>query len=216
MIRHIEPGSWKVINNTKFNNLEEDHFRRTSLHLSFTKFYRPLDFSCRGGQDIRVGLLECFISVHDAGKWVADVDVLAAIEPLNRVILRLKDKIRFTSAAAMKPVNKMVRIDDIRLDRPKCACGGTFSNEVVSIEGWDEILDMPGAIAVIRARGNPLARLAIFSVLSQLRITDIDSESDTYSDIKDYRKVILCPPKGKICLPCLSKVMKLEGRVLIY
>lgn len=80
MIRDIEPGSCKLINNTKFNNLEEDHFGRTSLHLSFTDYYRPLDLSLRGEQDIRVGLLECIISVHDAGKWVADVDILAAVQ----------------------------------------------------------------------------------------------------------------------------------------
>lgn len=179
MIREIEPGSWKLINNTKFNNLEEDHFRRTSLHLSFTNFYRPLDLSLRGEQDIRVGLLECITSVHDAGKWVADVDILATVR--SPKIIRISDQQHMCGSS-----------DD------------SHSKEIISLENWDEILDMPGSISVIRARGNSSARLAVASVLAQLQSKELT------------RKIWICPPKGKICCFCPSISRKAENDIYVY
>jgi hypothetical protein len=66
MIRAKDPGAWSVINNNQFDNLQEDYFAGTSLHMSFTEYYRPVDLSFRGEQDMRVALLESIISVHDA------------------------------------------------------------------------------------------------------------------------------------------------------
>ncbi|KAH8669737.1 hypothetical protein BGZ60DRAFT_528209 [Tricladium varicosporioides] len=180
MIRPIDPGSWKVINNGTFNSQEEDHFTRTTLHLSFTEYYRPLDFTLRGEQDIRVGLLESIISVHDAGRWVADVDILAAMSSL-----------------------KLGRIsgghESCLTDNPHA-----HKNEIISLENWDEVLDIPRGTSVIRAWGNPLGRLALASVLIQLYNND------------GARTIGLCPPKDRMCIFCLSKAEKLKDGILIY
>jgi len=179
MIRDIDPGSWKFINNANFNDLQEDHFERTSLHLSFTDFHRPLDLSLRGEQDIRVGLLECIISVHDAGKWVADVDILAAM-----------------GSSKIDRVSVSHATDDV--------CQEDHSKEVISLENWDEILDMPSAVSVVRAWGNPSARLAVASVLAQLQ------------NVEPARRIRICPPKMKMCLFCFPKAVDSEDCVLIY
>jgi len=140
----------------------------------------------QGEQDIRVGLLECIISVHDAGKWVADVDILATVgSPILDWITSNHDQISGRHAN----------------DK---SCGKNHSTELVSLENWDEILDMPSAISVVRARGNSLARLAATSVLTQLQKTDSN------------RRVRICPPNGDICLFCLANAKSVQESIFIY
>jgi hypothetical protein len=195
MIREINPGAWNVINNAAFNGLQENHFTRTSLHLHFTEYYRPIDLSSRGEQDSRASILESIVSIHDSGTWVADVDVLGVTDSENWV----EDD----------NVSAVIRRGKVgRIASPKsCTCGNTTSfSDLISIECWDEILDLPSAGSVVRVRGSAIARLATATVLAQLR-----------KQKKSRLTILVCPPEGEICLRCNSvHGATIESTVFIY
>ncbi|KAF2187672.1 hypothetical protein K469DRAFT_568624 [Zopfia rhizophila CBS 207.26] len=181
MIREVDSGAWKVINNNTFNNLEEDHFARTSLHLSFTEYYRSVDLGLRGEQDIRVAILESVLSVYDTGKWVADLDIIGAMQSA-----------------------RLARIDDIYPRSEKCSIE-SHDEEAVSLENWDEVLDLPIGTSVVRAKGNPLARLAVTAVLTQL-----------HKNKDVVKRIWICPPRDRMCILCLLKTSTSKDKVLVY
>lgn len=132
-----------LVEHSIFDGQPGDHFKSTSLHLSFTSWKMPLYFKHTGEIDQEVFLLESVISVQHDGKWVADIDVLGlekeeGIEVLN-----------FGSG---------------------CECdieGPPPGWDIVSIDSWEELLDPPLCLGVFRARKNWAARLAAVSVLVQ-------------------------------------------------
>lgn len=144
MIRKIDPNAWRFINHRAFNGDDENLFTRTSLHLSFTGYYRPIELNDRGEQDVRVSVLESVISVHDAGKWVADLNISAML-----------DLPQYTEL----------------LDNKRCRKGQAASHrtELVSIENWDETFELPSRACVVRTKRNPTARLAVVAVLLALQ-----------------------------------------------
>ena len=139
--RPKDPSSWKVITNCEFNGRAEDHFGKTSLHLSFTEYYVPLYQNASHGQDNQIFFLESVISVYDSGVWVGDVDILRALEGAQ------------VHRMAILPCN---HVDDVQ-----------YTTKMISAEGWDDILDPPNENFVIRASGNWVARLAATAILSQ-------------------------------------------------
>lgn len=75
MVRKLYPGAWRV-ESTVFDGVPLDHFFRTSLHLGFTDWQAPLvQFQSMGQRDADVNIIESVVSIRDAGKWVADVDI---------------------------------------------------------------------------------------------------------------------------------------------
>lgn len=105
-----------------------DKFKGTSLHLSFTNWKISLDWSNTGEIDQQVFLLESVISVQDKGQWVADIDVLELEKSDSQVI-------QFQC--------------ECQRDAPPPS-----SEDVLSLESWEEILDPPPSVGVIRANGN--------------------------------------------------------------
>ena len=101
--------------------------------------------------------METVVSVHDRGKWIADLDILSALNKREG--------------------------DDHKLQSLQCGCRKHDSNKrkavpnfdeifgakgepLISIDNWDEFLDFPFAsILVVRAHQNWLGRLA-FTVMS--------------------------------------------------
>ena len=71
---------WNLIDHAGFDGTLKDAFRGTSLHLSFTEFTLAVDTGSRGLRTSEVFLLETVLSVHDKGRRVADLDILAAHE----------------------------------------------------------------------------------------------------------------------------------------
>ncbi|KAJ8067786.1 hypothetical protein OCU04_003384 [Sclerotinia nivalis] len=91
--RSKDPLAWSVVTNHAFNGVAEDHFGKTSLHLSFTEYYVPLIQNVVHGQDNQVFFLESVVSVHDSGAWVGDVNILDALEGGKiRVVLRTMNR----------------------------------------------------------------------------------------------------------------------------
>ncbi|KAK5995258.1 hypothetical protein PT974_03657 [Cladobotryum mycophilum] len=117
-----------------------DSLRGTSLHLSFTTWKMPLDWESTGEIDQEVFLLESVVSVQDSGKWVADIDVLNREEVYPEII----------SFPCQCEVEKQQPWMD-----------------AVSLDTWEELLDLPPCLGVLRASGNWVARLAAASILVQ-------------------------------------------------
>ncbi|KAK6850980.1 hypothetical protein PG987_000614 [Apiospora arundinis] len=70
--------SYRAVAYANFDGKRENNFAGTSLHLSFTPHEFPLDYGTSGIIDHQVFFVESVVSVHDSGKWVADLDIIGA------------------------------------------------------------------------------------------------------------------------------------------
>ena len=145
MVKEPDKANWNVINHARFTGQLEDCFKGTSLHLSFTDYKLPIDVGVYGSRDAEIFLLEAVVSVHDSiGKWVADLDVLSALDKMSylfepglgskRYCTHQSDSLVFNSTA---------------------------------VDSWDEFLDKPSTSFVFRARKNWIARLAAATISVQ-------------------------------------------------
>jgi hypothetical protein len=116
-----------------------DSLKGTSLHLSFTAWKMPLDWENTGDIDQDIFLIESVVSVQFQGRWVADIDVLG----------------RETSSP------------DVLTFRCDCELNQQLGLDLVSLDSWQELLDLPPCVGVLRANTNWVARLAATSILIQ-------------------------------------------------
>jgi hypothetical protein len=148
MVRKVDPGAWRI-ESTSFDGSPMDSFRQTSLHLSFTDWQAPMvQFQSVGQRDADINIVEAVISVRDAGRWVADVDI-------HHALLSPQFK-RYQRTKACKHRSK-------RKDGKEYF--GKDKEDIMSIETWDQVLDQVDGSAVVRSFDNWVARLAIVSVL---------------------------------------------------
>lgn len=141
----VEESSWRVISTSEFNGRAEDSFAHTSMHLSFTEYYFPLVRASDGqGQDKLVHYLGSVVSIHDAGRWIGDVDLQKCLA--SRFFTRQ------SSVSCQQNHGTSI--------------GG---NGIRSIESWEDVIDPPPGDAIVRAHGNWVARLATTAVLIHLR-----------------------------------------------
>lgn len=117
-----------------------DAFGGTSMHLSFTDWKMPLEWENTGEIDQEIFLLESVVSVHDNGRWIADIDVLS-------IERDQPDAIEFPCDCPL----------DQKVD----------SLDITSIDSWDELLDLPPCVSVIRAKNNWVARLSAACIIAQ-------------------------------------------------
>jgi hypothetical protein len=96
------------------------------------------DVTTHGAQDIEAYFIETVVSVHEHGKWVADIDILATLQ--NSKFQRLPSTQCSHCRAAALPFR------------------------ATAIDNWDEYPDRPANACVFRAQDNKLARLAAAAV----------------------------------------------------
>jgi hypothetical protein len=142
-IREPSINNWRVNNHKEFDGKSRDNFTSTSLHLSFTGYDLPIgDVTIRGAQDIEASLVESVVSVHEHGKWVADIDIIGALQ--SHMLSRL--------AFATRCSHERTVVSSI---------------PVIAIDNWDEYLERPDKVCVFRGRNNSLARLAATAISIQ-------------------------------------------------
>jgi hypothetical protein len=95
-----------------------------------------MDSGSRGNRDVEVYYAELVIRVYDQDKWVADVN--------NQDIFYHRLSSIIPPCTTLH--DRLVKKDDL--------------SKYVAIDNWDELLDSPLEIGVVRARGNWQARLA--------------------------------------------------------
>lgn len=138
-----ESGDPQLVPHLPFDGGEEDCFSQTSLHLSFTGWEQEIPVGSSGNRDVEASYVEAAIKLYDHGKWVADLNILDVF------------KHRFSR---MMPECEQHR--ESRIPREELC-------KLVSIDSWEELLDSPIEIGVIRARGNWQARLAAAALAVQ-------------------------------------------------
>ncbi|KAF7881369.1 uncharacterized protein EAF01_011880 [Botrytis porri] len=141
-------GNWQHLDYKPSRGVLEDNLLGTSIHLSFSGYELPLqslDMNRDGYiMDRPVRLVEIIAQVFDRERWIADLDIMAALEniQLSRVICR---------------ANK---------EDTDIAYGTEYSilfdgDDLAAADDWDEILTLNGgSLSVMRATGSWLARLA--------------------------------------------------------
>ncbi|CAI6230367.1 unnamed protein product [Periconia digitata] len=167
MIREIDAGSWRVACYNDFDGQPVESFQNTSTHLSFTEYQMKIYDGAQGMHDSQLSYIEPVFSVRDKGSWVAD---------MNPSIFAGND--RFLSEN---------RCD---CDHPKNQPLEDDMGKVTVVDSWDELLDPPEGVFVIRTGGNWVARLALTMVAHhQLK------------KLGDDFQVIVCP--NQACWKCV-------------
>jgi hypothetical protein len=135
-VRKVDEETWTMVNHADFDGNFDNAFQHTSLHLCFTRYQLPVA-SRHGYQGIETNFIETLVSIFDREEWVADLDILGALQ---------KDSVwKFN-----------VKWDECQHKRHQLV--PTF--RVTSIDSWNEFLDRPRNACLFRARNNWLARLA--------------------------------------------------------
>jgi hypothetical protein len=145
-VRKSEANCWRVINHDAYDHRTMDSFSASSLHLSFTNFILPLSLQDSGNRDMEAYHLESFVSVYDKDKWVADIDVLNALNNTFRIPKACEGRCNEES-------------NDLR---------SAWAAKLISVDCWEELLEPPERDLIARAHGNWIGRLALVSLCSQL------------------------------------------------
>ncbi|KAF4637469.1 hypothetical protein G7Y89_g614 [Cudoniella acicularis] len=138
-VRDADSTKWMFMNDNPFNGAMEDHFKQTSIHISFTQYEVPVisDNSHRHIIDRAVVLVETLVSVYDGGEWVAELDILKAFRStIHRPICDV----------SQHPSGSMGDHQELP---------GNSHPAATSVENWNELIEAPstGTIAV-RAHKN--------------------------------------------------------------
>lgn len=155
--------NWRAVPHQPHDYRREDNLRGTTLALSFTDWKRPLVGSQRGMIDEDLNFVEGVISVHDRGIWVADLNLM---------------DLKVVAASFTCLCNSERGIADV---------------ELTSIDSWEELLDAPDNLGVVRAHGNWAARLAAVAIRHQQ-----GHQNTTY----------VVPSEVDPCLKCLGRVFQ--------
>ena len=139
-----DPDSWRLIDHASFDGKLDNCFATTSLHLGFSGYEFALADDSQGGRFTEAFFIEAVVSVHDRGEWVADLDVLRALDDPLFYTLQTKACCKKKSSPT-KPGFYMTSIDQ-----------------------WAELLDQRDHCAVVRAYQNWQARLAATIISVQL------------------------------------------------
>ena len=134
--------NWNLINHAKFDGNLHDCFQDTSLHLSFTGASLTLGIENTGRQDVEVYLLESLVSLHERGTWVADLDILKALES-----------------------PRLACIDhSCDYERRKIYSKSQHYDQLTSLQSWIEFLERPDVCSIVCMHENWQARLAATAI----------------------------------------------------
>jgi len=137
-VRKVDETSWSHTPHARFDGRFEDSFQRTSMHLSFTRYKLPVSLNSHGDQAVEANFVETLVSVYDREDWVADLNVLGALQ-----------------APCLK---RLDRSGETKC-RHKVRSRSPFA--LTSIDSWHEYLDRPIDPAIFRANNNWHARLSV-------------------------------------------------------
>jgi hypothetical protein len=175
--RETDTSSWKVDSYHQFDGTPSQSFHNTTMHLSFTDYHVPLFDGLRGAHDSQIFFLESVISVQDKGKWVADVDPWPLIN--SRIL-------SYTKKELVQP-RRLEDQDVCQHEMNSCS-----DQDITAVDTWDELLDVPAGIFVVRTGNNWVSRLASTLVTCQ-RMAATSSEF----------AVTICPPR--VCWTCVQQ-----------
>lgn len=128
-IREHDLERWQFVNHNPFNgNSAGGMFDGTSIHLSFTGWEGPVSLESTNSRGMEAYYVETAVSVNDRGEWVGDLDILKGL--------------RYLEIGVPDPA------DSTCIHDPSFAVAGV---KVISIDCWEEILDPPSGLLVLRS-----------------------------------------------------------------
>lgn len=148
-VLELGPESWKVVAHEPFDGKLQDCFTSTSLHLSLTGYKSDIaaaEPGRRGACEPDARMIEATISLHDRGKWIADLDILRAEKERKKRLVLTSPECTHTT--------------EERLDT-------SYLPPLVSVENWYEFLDPPTSDCIVHVHKNAMARLAAVSLAFQ-------------------------------------------------
>lgn len=179
LIKAVSISEWPRMGRSEFDWKLRNCFENTSLHLSFTGASTPVNLDFSGGQDADVYMLETLVSVHDNGRWIADLNILKTFRSTQLILIPLCSDRYQHGAAAIPSIPKY---------------------PMTSIDNWLELVDtLEEHICVVQAYGNWEARLATGSIsIAKHYFTLVAPENvcwicleNTISKVSSYRPVIV-------------------------
>ncbi|KAI3334886.1 hypothetical protein F4824DRAFT_489922 [Ustulina deusta] len=133
------------------------NWHSTTLHLGFTDYIFPVDVGNCGNGASNVYFLEPLVSVHDRGEWIADLDILRALE---KYVVWTTIERRHWKQPVFSSISECEHVNNPAEESERLS--------LTSIDNWDEILDPPGGVAIVCSLDNWLGRLATAAVCRQL------------------------------------------------
>ena len=162
----LEPtlDTWAMANHVDFDDKTENNFASTSLHVSLTGYHQVVNITANHGRrDKEVFYSEAVVSAHENGKWVGDIDVLGLHRKRDKIfssyLSGTVDAIRKTKG------HRNTILPDTCSHTQKQREDRSSLGVCTSIDCWAEFLDVPPNPAVIRAKGNWIARLALAAAM---------------------------------------------------
>ncbi|KAL4935859.1 hypothetical protein BDV06DRAFT_228419 [Aspergillus oleicola] len=144
LIREHDVEKWHVVNHNPFDGSSSGGmFGGSSLHMSLTGWEGPLRAQGPSGfRGMEAYHLETRISMHDQGEWVADLNILEALDSF--------------------PDMEICGVLDQECDHIKSfsAC----ESELVAIDCWEELLLPPKKPMVLRSGSSWMVRLTAASI----------------------------------------------------
>ena len=141
LIKEVSISEWPQICRDDFAGQIRNSFEGTSLHLSFTGASTPFNIGFSGAQDADVYMLETLISVHDNGRWIADLNVLKTFQSPQLFLI-----------PSCEDLNQK--------HGPKAP-----TSHMTCIDNWLELADEPEpGLWIVQAHKNWEARLAAASI----------------------------------------------------
>lgn len=169
-LKRRTPGyDLRLVPHNKYDYSRENNFQSTSLHLSFTNWSEPLIVANQGKIDQSVFYVESVVSVRDRGIWVADIGIFGE------------------ESDVLQPSEGEWEYG--------CKCTGDGNQGATSIDSWEEIIDPPENVGIVRAHQNWAARLAAQAVFRADRNT----------------AVLVVDPQRTFCVKCISKQLEGDG-----
>ncbi|EHK40690.1 hypothetical protein TRIATDRAFT_320993 [Trichoderma atroviride IMI 206040] len=167
----------RFVQAASFDGQPKNSFTQTSLHLKLTDYKVPLA-NARGAVDADIVMREALMSVYDGSRWVADLDIIRALQS--------QDLTRFFGCSCVR--------DDVDNKTLCQLLADKFGNQLKVITSWEELLLyqenlMVGEFGTVLVYGSWFARLAVTTVAFQMK----------------YPAITL--PSHCICFQCGQKIL---------
>lgn len=180
-IREHDVERWHFINHNPFDGEScGGRFDGTSLHMSFTGWEGPVSLESSNSQGMEAYYVETVVSINDWGQWVGDIDILKGLRNLE---------VGGPDLAGVKCIHD-----------PSFAMSGL---KMISIDCWEEILDPPTGVLVLRSTPATHGRSEHWQWMVRLAATSVGFS-------RKY-KCICLPVDRPFCWTCVAYKMGRSG-----
>lgn len=190
--RMMAPGieRWPLMNFRDWDGAARDSFAESSLHLGFTGSTQEVNIGYSGAQDKELYMVESVVSLHGKGEWVADLDILKALQGSELVHRQRR------SAPPGLRGQVALRGGLHEEGRRRVPCQEDHVSEyrhgklpLATIETWWELLEKSSSDCVFLAAGNWQARLAAMIIcLAQGRQVSVVANPVCWDCVADSKR----------------------------